>query len=384
MLYIRIKGGDRMKILFINHSSNFIYGATKSLTYLLKMSDFKYDLIIPRSKSINNDEIKNIVGCKLSNIYRCYVPLKNSGYYGCKTLKLKHKVIYMLKNLQAYLFLFQIKNIINKNDYDIIYLNSLVLYPLINKKNKYIIHIREIFEGNSNLKKKIVNKLCQAKGVFFIDKSTEQPFSDYLGSFLTLNNPIDMRSVKKIEVAKIKEEVGIKEEEDIIFSIIGTSQEAKGIEFVIKAFKNAKKSNAYLLIVGNHKNNKYSDYCKLVAKDSEKIIFLEEMKEIEKIYAISDYIIRGESIFGIGRTVYEGLYSGCKVILPSSKKENEAMPDDLKGFEENVLFYQVRNIDHLSSVIKERSKCDKSKVKVRSNIEQYKEKWSNYLLKCNN
>jgi len=373
-----------MKILFINHSSNFIYGATKSLTYLLKMSDFKYDLIIPRSKSINNDEIKNIVGCKLSNIYRCYVPLKNSGYYGCKTLKLKHKVIYMLKNLQAYLFLFQIKNIINKNDYDIIYLNSLVLYPLINKKNKYIIHIREIFEGNSNLKKKIVNKLCQAKGVFFIDKSTEQPFSDYLGSFLTLNNPIDMRSVKKIEVAKIKEEVGIKEEEDIIFSIIGTSQEAKGIEFVIKAFKNAKKSNAYLLIVGNHKNNKYSDYCKLVAKDSEKIIFLEEMKEIEKIYAISDYIIRGESIFGIGRTVYEGLYSGCKVILPSSKKENEAMPDDLKGFEENVLFYQVRNIDHLSSVIKERSKCDKSKVKVRSNIEQYKEKWSNYLLKCNN
>ena len=81
-----------------------------------------------------------------------------------------------------------------------------------------------------------------------------------------------------------------------------------------------------------------------------RIEFHGEEKDINRIYALSDYIIRGEIDFRIGRTIFEALYADCDVILPSSDKEIER-EKDLRVLRDKVHIYTPRDRKSLTTVI---------------------------------
>ena len=69
-----------------------------------------------------------------------------------------------------------------------------------------------------------------------------------------------------------------------------------------------------------------------------------------KIYSITDYIIRAETFFTIGRTVYEGLYSGSGLIIQGSDKELLNIKDYNK-FKDRIYLYTPRDITDFKRVL---------------------------------
>ena len=69
-----------MKILFINHSSNFIYGGTKSLVQMLNnlYKEIEYDLVLPKSlKTIDETQnIEDFIKKRPGKIFRSLVTYK--------------------------------------------------------------------------------------------------------------------------------------------------------------------------------------------------------------------------------------------------------------------------------------------------------------------
>ena len=353
-----------MKILFINHSSNFIYGGTKSLVQMLNnlYKEIEYDLVLPKSlKTIDETQnIEDFIKKRPGKLFRCWLPYKKC-YLSHKSMSLKGKVATSIQTAMYYL---------NKTK-----INSLIMYPIVDNKNRYFIHIREIFEGDHREYRHILKKLKNAVGVIFIDTGTEKPFIGKLKNYIVLNNPFDMSGVIDIDENLVEDELGIKTKDKIVFSVIGMITEGKGIEFIIKVFMKINNPDLLLLIVGNEKN-KYAQNCIKNAKRDKRIKFIGEIKDINKIYKITDCVLRGDEKFGIGRTIYEGLYSGCNVILPGDKNKDTIFDEEL--FLNRVGFYSPRDEEELflkinmfAFKVRERS-C-------KSNIDKYLKGWSNYV-----
>ena len=66
---------------------------------------------------------------------------------------------------------------------------------------------------------------------------------------------------------------------------------------------------------------------------------------------MSDYIIRGEGEFRIGRTILEALYSDCMVIAPSRNDKAFIIYRELDKFHDRNLFYSPRNESSLIHVL---------------------------------
>lgn len=97
-----------------------------------------------------------------------------------------------------------------------------------------------------------------------------------------------------------------------------------------------------------------------------------------KIYSITDYIIRAEAFFTIGRTVYEGLYSGTGLIIQGTEKEllnikeynkykgkiYSYIPRDIQQFKQVLHMIQGKKIYHSRAV---------------SNADNYSKKFNRYI-----
>lgn len=353
-----------MKILFITHSGNLTYGAAKSLGLILGNIDFEYDLLCEKylTKKYSIDEIRQYTGNKVNKIYSFWLPYEDQAVLmekdNSKYSIIRRKLSNLFVRLKSLIDKVKIYRIIKKESYDMIYLNSIVLYPLISKKYNFIIHIRELYSGYN--KKVIEKKVNMAKAIIFIDYATKNSFSKTINEIkpkkYILNNPFDMKYVKSIDSNKIYQSYNINKDK-VIFSIIGVVEKTKGVDFVINQFMNIKNKNAILLVVGSGDKN-FVDYCKSIAFKDKRIYFLDEIVNIGEIYAISDYIIRGDIIFAIGRTIYEALYSSCDVIIPGldSDKSNVF---EFNKFEEKIHFYIPRNEVSLIDII---SNCAGKKV----------------------
>ena len=136
------------------------------------------------------------------------------------------------------------------------------------------------------------------------------------------------------------------------FTYLGNLHPVKGTDLIIRSFVNANLEDAVLLIVGTG-NSKYLDYCRSLAKPKEgQIYFLGsfEFKDIQKIYAVSDFILRGDPDFRIGRTTFEALYAGSAVILPGNQ-DDLAREKDLQNFTTRILLYEPGDVQSLAKTI---------------------------------
>ncbi|MDP3110490.1 MAG: glycosyltransferase [Thermodesulfovibrionales bacterium] len=368
--------GKTLNALFITHDVGN-YGASRSLQLLLKnYKGINIDLIIKKELRRKNDllSIRERFGKEIRTIREYYLPFAFCYKYKPDfTLK-----ILVYKTIMELLWHFNKRNlysVIRKGHYDYIYLNSLVLHPIITDDMPFVIHVRDIFDKSSQ---KAVASIKKAMAVIFIDEATKEPFSDtVLRNSIVLNNPFDMKPIEQY----VREEVvkaGVNFQENTIFSLIGQVTEKKGVGFIIKSFMKASNKNARLLIVGGG-DKKFIDEYKIMAKDDQRIIFWGEESDILKIYAVSDYVLRGESYQCIGRTIYEGLYSGCRVIIPGDKNNMESIFEYDK-FKDSIYFYTPRSNNELQNLFEELSDEKVGARTFRSNVDGYVRRFHEFVI----
>jgi glycosyltransferase involved in cell wall biosynthesis len=214
----------------------------------------------------------------------------------------------------------------------------------------------------------VYESLQAARGVIFIDEATKKPFERVgLSRSVVLNNPFDMTSVDDYRQAGLGVEGSLSG--GAVFALIGKLSENKGTIFVIEAFRKLKCQNAVLLVVGDGEGNALS-LCKRAAGEDVRIRFLGEEPDIAKVYAVADYILRGEAYPCVGRTVYEGLYAGCEVIVPGGEGSGEDFFETGK-FLDKMHFYQPRNMESLMIQLERHARRKVSTQHCLSNVPEY-------------
>lgn len=370
-----------MKILFILHSTNIEYGAARSVRYILQNTEDSYDVVCSYILRIRYTEqsIRDYIGSSSHKIF--YANLPNELYsvfplekpdiswrYIRKCIRLK------IQKLLAYIDKYRIYRIIEHGKYDLVYLNSISLYPIITDKYKFVMHAREIYSGYDLAN--FYKKLALLKGIIYIDEAVKKSITINNIPRITLNNPFDMLAVRNIDVQSIRHKYCIKSS-DIVFAIIGAVTPSKGVDFVINAIHRSCVKSIKLLVVGEI-NSQYAQNCLKLAEKDPRIMFLGTIVEIENIYSILDYIIRADSVFCIGRTVYEALYAGCGVIIQGDDSDVPTMPQ-YELFKDKIYCYRPRDDNSLVEQIKLLSHKKITDRKYYSNVDEYIKQFELFL-----
>lgn len=357
-----------MKILFITQA---VYLSRSLITHITNIENDTVDLIINKKligEDINIKYAHKIFKNKISTIYGCVLPLYDC-YIG-KSTSLTHKWSFIIKELIYPISMIKVKNIIKSGNYSYIYLNSLILHRLITKDYPFILHVRERYDGSDE---SVHSSMMKASGIIFIDNTVAEPFK-YLNlkHKIILNNPIDMCQDNK---NKLKMNF---DKNKTIFSVIGRIEDGKGIPLIIDAFKKAHIKNSLLLIVG-YGSIDYVNKCRNRAYNCNNIIFYGVEENIQLIYDVADYVIRGEDEQCVGRTMYEGLYSGCEVIIPGNNMTC-VFENDL--FKNMIHFYKPSDVKELAIIFE---KFDGNKIYnriYRSNVKEYLQKFNEFVSGC--
>lgn len=367
-----------MKALFVLHESLFIYGSNRSIAGVLPNLEYDYDLLICKSvtRKVDEAELRQLFGKHLKNIYTAWLPRYRCQYYD--RMSFLSECAHLFNNIMAFLCQGRRKKVIRQGGYDYVHLNSLVLFPIIDDNARYVVHAREIINPKYRRIGQFVKSMERAAGIIYIDEATRIPMETILKNTraLVLNNPFDMRWVETIDYEESLKKFGVSHDHTV-FAMLGQVNHNKGSKLVIRSFMHHDNPNSRLLIVGNY-DHAYGRECERMAKDDKRIIFCGEMKNTGCIYRISDYIIRGDSQFCIGRTIYEGLFSGADVIIPGHEPDLAKMQsgDELR---DKVHFYEPGNEGTLVETIQECSRVKQEKREFRSNIGNYMEQYNRFI-----
>jgi len=120
-------------------------------------------------------------------------------------------------------------------------------------------------------------------------------------------------------------------------------EKIKGHDFLFETIKEYGINDINVLVVGNYDTPWGKELMNSV-RSFKNVIFLGEFDNVGLVYAISDAVVRCESYFALGRTVLEGLFNGCKVIMPYETDEDlDFVNRELNIFMNKFLFYKARN-----------------------------------------
>lgn len=365
-----------MKIIFVTNDISY-YGASRSLRALLieiqKNNLFEVKLVIPKRLFGKNNivEIENWFSIKKSNIYEFSLPFYNR--YKGKNKSIFPFVYTLLSRINAK----KIRNFFYHEKPDIIHLNSLTIIDIASVEFNFVLHVREILEDHAN-KRYLQNKLNLFKKVIFIDHATKSAFNLFnINKCMILNNPFNMTHLTNVEYSNAINLLPETYRKHIIISLIGKIHSEKGSDFIIDVFNKLKRSDVLLVIMGSGEEN----YCKELKKLSlSNIIFLNESPNVDPLYKISDYIIRGESYPCIGRTTFEGLYAGISVILPGPIDFYENNILEYKNYRNNIFIYNPRDESSLLKLLYDLSPIKIEDRVYKSNVNKYLSDFENFIV----
>lgn len=367
-----------MKALFVLHEGIFIYGANRSIAGVLQNLEYDYDLLVCKSftRKVDEAELRRLLGKHLQNIYMVWMPRYRCQYYD--RVSFFSECSHIVNNAIAFFCKGKRKRVIREGNYDYVHLNSLVLFPLIDDTARYVIHAREIIDPQYRRLGQFVKALERAAGVIYIDEATRIPIEAVMRNNRTmvLNNPFDMTWVAKADYEESLKKCGVTHKHTI-FAMLGQVVDKKGSQFVIRSFMRHDNPDSRLLIVGNNEHA-YGHKCRKTAESDGRVIFCGEMKNTESIYRVSDYIIRGESQFCIGRTIYEGLFAGAGVIIPGHKTDLAKMQSG-EELREKIHFYEPGSEEALAEVIQQCSCVKQKNREFRSNIGNYMKQYNRFI-----
>ena len=394
---------NKTKCLFISHvplGSKFEAGAGNSLRTFLEHQDFlEADLVLPLfiGHLTNWGHIIRQASClKLSNTHKIFfLPLPYHHCHEGAATSLRAKTAYLFNNIIALILLPLTRRLILKKDYKFIYLNSIVLHKLISEKVKSVIHIREVLDKDSPGIKNVITNLQKSSGMIFIDVKTYQVCKSFFDNSKLpcnniINNPFDMHKVRLLRKNSpdIRSKYGLRGFSGKIFSYLGMLHPIKGIELIINSFLMAKLDEAILLMVGPGNTSHMRYYITLANSGANKILFLGRLnhEEVNEIYAISNFVVRGDPDFRIGRTTFEALFSGCHVIIPGTD-EDVRQEKSLQLFKSKILLYSPADKVSLAEIFKKAYAKDTSisqnQVFTDNNIQYHCDEFKFFLDSCN-
>lgn len=322
--------GAPLKLLFVNHSLK-LGGSTRSLRELIRNSGQPCDLVVPADERAMDDAaIRAYFGPNVQRIVRWWLPfelcyrgrpsLARSGY---RWLGLA--ALWRLTRARFYRFA-------RAGGYDAIHLNSVVLHPMVRADLPFVVHVREIVDLDL---RRVRASLARARGVIFIDEASRAPFRDLaLAHALVLNNPVDMTGVGA-PPADAAARLGGDPVRLTVFTMLGVLIPEKGVDRVIRAFRATPAPDTRLVIVGG---GEQEPTLRRLAAGDPRIVFWGVERDVEPLFALSDYVLRGEAYPCVGRTIYEALYAGCGVIIPGSEADHTLF--EYERFAPRVHFYR--------------------------------------------
>ena len=342
--YIAASRISRMKVLFVNHDVSW-YGAAASLSLMLQENpELSFDMIVPRWTADTAENTRQRFNIQSGKLFFLNLYMDMSCYAGGQHWQdpLSRRI---RSRFAAWLDYWKFLKLIRTGQYDLIYINSLVLYKYIVKNRKTVIHIRERYQPNGN---PVVRYTKQAAGVVFIDNATFAPFSGHgLKKYAVINNPFDMTGLQNMDRSFSFE--GIDLRDITVFSMVGQVNAGKGILDVVRAFHRVADQKIMLFLAGNCHKNFQSKIAK-ICEDDLRIRVLGHRDSVAELYAVTDYLIRGEKYQCIGRTTIEALFAGCSVLVPGLEPYQE-FRECLERFSDKINFYPPGDFSSLSSLI---------------------------------
>ena len=364
----------------MTHSSDLTYGAAKSLGLLLQSCPFDFDILFDKHilKTCSREQIVNYAGPSCHRILLANLVMNSAVLNGYKSFEKSDSIVLILKKIIRFflskILYFHWKNcfssLLKTNQYDYVCFNSLILYPMLNKSFKSVMIVREL--AKKKIKKATIERINTATGLIFIDDATEKRLinHDFFNREIprtVLTNPFDMSSVLKVNKRSVREKYGISND-CVVFTIAGIISENKGVGFIASVFDKTNREDSVLLIVGKT-DTTYGKQLMSKYHYNPRILFLGEESSMERVYAITDYILRGDSEFCTGRTMYEGLFSGCGAIIPGDEDDLNRIKMD-EDFKQNIIFYKPRDKEILSRILSLINRPN-IKIKKNSNTEEY-------------
>lgn len=371
-----------MRALFIIHCQDPIYGASRSVGNLIRNLDADVDIIFPtkikKEGRITQNQIKKYYGDRVGKVW--YLPQPARLSIMPFRFSMQHHIKSAVKDMLYLLAKPKYKRIYCQGNYDFIHLNSVTLYPMVDKKWPMFLHVRELVRRKQNFKSiGFARRIEQAHGIIYIDSSTQAACPGGMAPQIVLVNPFNQTQVGSVPLEKARERFGLTYQETV-YAIIGNIIPAKGVNFVIRAFKKANLEHAILLIVGRDTNHDgYEKQALMLADKDKRIRFTGEIEEIEWVYRVTDYVVRGDSNIGLGRTVFEGLYSGCGVILPYDEKQNITIPDITEEMRQRTKFYLVQNEESLVEAFRDTQNQRFRQRSYESNVESYVKRFREFI-----
>ncbi|OAI44815.1 hypothetical protein AYO42_00415 [Rhizomicrobium sp. SCGC AG-212-E05] len=364
----------RKKILFVTHTLEGLYGAATSLRLLLEnYTGIEADLLLPRSFRRPRD--LTVTAARFASVRRAYeisMPV-DLGMLGIRRnlADTAYGVAHWLgwqRDRGIY------RRILRENRYDIVHFNSPVLHQMVLPGVPSVTHIRDIIIDPQS---PVIDRLANGLGLIFIDTATRRPFARREGQMhaVTLNNPIDMRDAALAKPLRHRR----LDAATTVFSMIGRVSELKGVALVIEAFRRSAGTADILLIAGAGSEN-YMARCQAAAGGDPRIIFWGEEPDIKSVYASTDYVVRGDPKPCVGRTIYEGLYCGCRVIMPGPPEPGLIF--EFERFQNAIAFYTAGSSDALARTF---AACSGKKANARdyrSNVGDYMEAFDAFIGSC--
>ena len=374
-----------LKAAFITHDiSNDIQklvsrGSAQSLKYLLKnLKDVDVTLVGPGRTQINPilaEAIRNwFGGGNISQVVCLNLPV--ADIYEGRPKALRHWAIGRLRTFRWRLRKQRLLQFLDENNFDFVHLNSITLSHLLGTiPFPTILHIREMLGSGFS---QWASRFQQADGLICIDNATRDRLSSQPLPLTTIMaNPVDMRGVADTgRPEALSQAYGVKNDR-IILAIIGRLSPVKGVEPIIRALRQSTNPNLELLVVGRCLGDRYGQLCYELAAHDSRIHFVGVEHQIDKIYRIADYIVRGDPDFRVGRTLLEGLYAGCHVISPGSLAELKRH-ESLISWRNKFSWYAAGNMTNLVDIFNSLSAKVTNKIYT-SNVDDYSHRFTSFV-----
>jgi glycosyltransferase involved in cell wall biosynthesis len=348
-----------LKIAFITHAIGVGGAAISSTTTIQNLIDTgllkpEECLIIHnklRQKTDKNNDLYFNLKMKIK-FYEFKLPF--SLVYKGADLNGLTRVYHFVNDCVALLsFLLFYNKILRQEKITTIHLNSLVLWPLllvIPRSMQSVIHIREIPNTSMTSRIAIYVINCYASKIISIDPICNIPFSKS-GKSTVISNPFNMTKARQLRPLKntIKPELEIPPEMFVV-SIFGLIGEQKGFDFFLKIVQTAFPiKNLTFLVIGTPQGRTGEYYINFFERQNN-IKYLGELIHPEKIYAITDVVIRCEDYLPLGRTVWEEIFAGGLALVPVNKNDDISVIQDHIG--RYIFTYQALNVDNCVEMLK--------------------------------
>ena len=284
-------------------------------------------------------------------MFPVFLPTRYLGYYSCHPGLFK-RAKFSIKYLLGFLSYPLLKKRLVSKHYDLILINQLPYWELLFLEPQIpkIIFAREVIhdlhrETYQNDIKKISE---QADKIIAIDNLTAYPFLQYCPEkVVILTNPFDMNDASEIKKdarkrSEITKALDLPSEKKIV-ALVGALSKEKGTDFFIDFVReNILKKDMFFIICGETKG-KFAEQIKRTSMTLPNLKLLSgDQNFMQKIYGISDLVVRCDSFLPLGRTVWEAFFSHTPVLIPFNQDDSI---EQIKAYVDKQIFlYPSRNM----------------------------------------